>query len=161
MVTFMLGNSEQEENTQKILKLIQPLASQKSHIKPVSPPKLAINDQQLTFSYAVQSASLSSHSIPWFSPAESAPGDLSRCWTLPRPVNRWGWQGPLLAPAANMPGMNDRPVNYLSFNFFNFLFGLLLNEGHHVLDLPKETNVCSNSGVSQDAAFVADVVSHF
>lgn len=41
----------------------------------------------LTFSYAVQSASPSSRSIPWFSHAESAPGVLSQCWTLPPPVN--------------------------------------------------------------------------
>lgn len=29
--------------------------------------------------------------------------------------------------------------NYLSVNFLNFLFGLLLNEGHHVLDLKRQT----------------------
>lgn len=111
--------------------------------------------QQLTSSCVVRSAFPSSHSIPWFSPAGSAPDDLSRCWTLPQPVNRWVWPpSPILTAHRSTNHKTDwlTDFNYLRINFLDFLFGLLFNEGHHVLDLPRETHTktgSSNSDVSQ------------
>lgn len=146
------------------------------HLKTVSIqcilfPKPAINDQQLTFSYVVQSASPSSHSIPWFSHAESAPGDLSQCWTLPPPVDTWEWQRPLLVTAAmknnnkskSQDWLTDRQTSiYLSINFLNLLFGLLLNEGHHVLYL-QETNTKQIVQIQMtlSSTFIENVVAIF